>query len=224
MYTALKTLFFFVVLGLVVSTSAVPAVSDNSTEVSQMPGHPCSSTFDLSKRFKSTTADLIQVVSYYNQTVWDNETETTVVTRVFFNVSGSVTILNPCAFRIQNFTFSPLVPDTVWYGKVGGNYTIGNFASYWSILESQNDTLSYELVDDVSFENIDTLIMYSRFYEVQLAYVQFPRISNKTTGVSGIRDEGFDTTGDHSSARSNVKGTSGIWWLALVVSVLFIIM
>lgn len=79
------------------------------------------------------------------------------------------------------------------------------------------------LVESTTFADIDTLILYSRFYDLQLAYIQFPRISNKTStngGGSGNMSYWDTPNGQSSSSARSFKNVGGnlVWVLVSIVT------
>jgi len=189
--------------------SAAPATLDYS----------CNSTLDISKNFTKLAIPIIQSSTYYNVSTWNNVTNVTEITRQNLTISGTVTMLDPCSFELTNFTYTPFVADTVWYGKQNGTFTIGKQVSNWSILpvNTTQPQLHYQLMDGVTFENIDTLIIYSPFHETQLAYVQFPRSKSvkQNETVHGITN-GNSSYWDYSSSASFAKPSS----ISMVIAVL----
>ncbi|KAJ3041928.1 hypothetical protein HDV00_008437 [Rhizophlyctis rosea] len=185
----------------------------------------CSSTFDLSTRFANLTVDFIQTVNFYNQSTFNETTNTNTTSRVYFNVTGTATILNPCSFTVTNFTYNPILNNTEWIGKEFGNYTIGSSISYGTdgfggVPQLVNDSYTFTLLPNITFEKIDTVILYSRFYGLQLAYAQFPR--NKTTGSTKGGSGNMSYWEDQKSsgeATSPIQGTR--FWVAILSAFLF---
>ena len=204
-------------------------VAASLTVVSATPVSTCQQ-IDLSAFFSRAGAKIVQVAEYYNVTTYEdvivpiNGTNTTqtneIVNQVYFNISGSATILDACTFQLDNFTASAIAPDTVIYGKMSSDYTVGQQVSWGSVLPTNGTTLQYTLVDGITFENIDTLILYSRPAGLQLAYVTFLK---KTSSGDGVADNGNNNgtgtgTGHSSSASSRNTSVTSSKTVAIISS------
>ena len=192
---------------------------------------------NLGQYFSKAGAKITQVAQYYNTTTvvesLDSSNKTvfeTVVTPTYFTVSGGITILDACTFQLDNVTITSVAPDTVWYGKVSSDYTVGQQIS-GSIVPMNDTTTSYTLMNGVTFESIDTLIMFSRVDQLQLAYVTFPRkvadasagVDTSTSGVaSGSQNGTASTQGSQGSGsfRSN-SPSSSVTLVFIILSLLY---
>lgn len=99
-------------------------------------------------------------------------------------ISGFAKIVDGCTFSVENFTFLPGSNDTVWYGRKDGDYNIGQRISTESFVSyNESEQVEFTLSSNVSLYDFDTMVLYSREYEVQMAYAKFdfPRPRSSST-------------------------------------------
>ena len=211
MLSIVPVIFFSAVAGMF-SLHAVHANPMNPSSCRQI---------DLSKHYTHAGAKIHQIAQYYNVTTPDvsatNGTNET-TTSVYFSMSGSATILDACTFQLDNFTISSVAPDTVFYGKNASDYNVGQMVS-WGSIQSLNGTngttVSFSLIEGVTFETIDTIIFYSRPSGLQLAYFTFPR---KVVGLNDLNNTDINGQ-DQSSGAMHSLSSSG-QMIAIVISML----
>ncbi|KAJ3156719.1 hypothetical protein HDU86_003943 [Geranomyces michiganensis] len=113
-----------------------------------------------------------------------------------FSISGTAQVVDGCSFKITNFRFSPYAPNVVWYGRRGANAASG--IRVWGSAGSNTTTVqasdgtdspSYALEYDVagqsaSWDDIDTLVLFSLDDNITLATVQIPALILNATSTT----------------------------------------
>jgi len=88
-------------------------------------------------------------------------------------ISGTIKVIDGCSFEVDNFFYTSVANETVWYGRLNGNYSVGARISDAVISTANNVTVVYELLPSVRWDDLDTLIMYSTGDRMQVAYARF---------------------------------------------------
>ncbi|CAM6054316.1 unnamed protein product [Sphagnum tenellum] len=123
-------------------------------------------------------------------------------------ISGTVSIVDGCNFAVKNFTYLPGSNDTVWYGRLNGNYTVGKQASPVVFTRFNNSDVLFTFTNGVSWNDMDSLVLYSNSLSMQMAYASFnlPRPTTSTTASTSATSTA--TTGSTVSATATSSTTS----------------
>lgn len=181
-------------------------------------------------RYLGQNATLVQAVSVYpvnpsmNVTVVGNMT-----------ISGTMRVVDACTFAIDNFVFLPglngtISNDTFWYGIRDETYNKGKISDK-AIEVTNGTTVLFSFVDAPvarSWDDIDTLVLYSEKSAVALAYshlnlTEIRKIRNATaTSTETVPATSIPTSSANSTASSsgfdagNTSFISYAMWLSSV--------
>jgi len=115
-------------------------------------------------------------------------------------VSGTLRVTDACNFVVENFTYTPYINETFWYGVRDETYNKGKISNE-TVLESLgNETVAFRFVDYPiarGWDDIDTLILFSPTYNVEIA-----RASLNLTEIQRIRNNTTPTENDDDTIAS----------------------
>lgn len=129
-------------------------------------------------------------------------------------ISGSLSVTDACNFVIQNFTFTPYVNETYWYGIRDVTYNKGMISND-TVFESNGTIAPFRFVDYPiarGWDDVDTLVLFSRTFNIELAratlnLTEIQRIRNNTVPVDPTDTT---TTPSPSSTPSSNSGSTVI--------------
>lgn len=161
------------------------------------------------------------------------------------NVDGIITIVDGCAFKVSNFTYLPGSDNTRWYGRVNGNFTVSFPVSDDVVPPTTNGSvdMSFNLNPSITWDQLDTLILYSLSDKLQVGYARFnfAQNLNSTTTSSTVAPTSTSTSSmptstsmpstttdstvtsatmtphtGSSSGALHTYGNSGVWIMAIL--------
>lgn len=159
------------------------------------------------------------------------------------NVDGTITIVDGCAFKVSNFTYLPGSDNTRWYGRVNGNFTVSFPVSDDVVPPTTNGSvdMSFNLNPSITWDQLDTLILYSLSDKLQAGYARFnfAQNLNSTTTSSTVAPTSTSTSSmpastsmpstttavtsatvtphtGSSSGALHTYGNSGVWIMAIL--------
>ena len=124
------------------------------------------------------------------------------------NVSGTVTVINGCSFSVAKFTYLPGSNDTAWYGRLNGEFTV-SFPVSDTIVPAMKGSTSptYTLDPSITWDKLDTLILYSRDNKLQVGYARFNFAENANATVTTTSSATSTATATSTSAAATFSST-----------------
>ncbi|KNC97373.1 uncharacterized protein SPPG_07300 [Spizellomyces punctatus DAOM BR117] len=131
-----------------------------------------------------------------------------------FQISGTAEILDGCNFIVRNFTFLPGYAGSVWLGRRPGDQMAKGVAENVvasNNLDSQKFTLRSVPGSEISFDEFDTLVLFSTIDNFEMATAQFPGLAAPNATSTGSSPSATEAaSGKSKSSASSVGGSAVI--------------
>jgi hypothetical protein len=171
---------------------------------------------DLSSFFASAGTRLIQLDDPNNDVSSGHNS-------TLLEIRGFVTMLDACSFQVNNFSVNFVPSQTYWYGKLYEDDASRRLVTHEEVVvASSNDDviITYNMIDGITFETFDTLVLYSRSMDRELAYATFPK---KTTVDSQVSSPSPSNTSETSMADYIDRHRPSHYLVALLVTVIVLV-
>jgi hypothetical protein len=119
----------------------------------------CECRKDVNSTFLSTTANLLPITSPISN---------------LFTVSGVVTLLDYCSFRIDNYTLKGVTPNMYWYAQDHEFYGESINAT---LHEEHGTSRIYNLTGQNTFERFRTIYLIAPEFDSSEAYIGIVRFT-----------------------------------------------
>jgi hypothetical protein len=149
---------------------------------------------------------------------------------VNITVSGTIRVIDGCTFTVEDFVFLPGFTDTLWYGRKNDDKTHAMIVSNTPVASSDNSSFTFTMTTtpgaEMSWDDMDTLVLFSRENKFEMAIAKLDFVSNNDSPVtstpSNSSTSNIPASSDAHSIHLNLS-TNGSFFL-FVVCLCFLIM